>query len=103
MEWGRGEFWASESEGESCEAYQAYLSELKEQAPDMTPLNHTEFHLLEAELEMLVGLEHEFGFLMPEQDRRKNELADRLFIDPDYLLGGDWDQDDHGDVPFWNN
>jgi len=102
-EWGRGEFWASESEGESCEAYQAYLSELKEQAPDMTPLNHTEFHLLEAELEMLVGLEHEFGFLMPEQDRRKNELADRLFIDPDYLLGGDWDQDDHGDVPFWNN
>ncbi len=102
-EWGRGELWASESEGDSCEAYQAYLSELKENAPDMTPLNHTEFHLLEAELEMLVSLEHEFGFLMPEQERRKNELADRLFIDPDYLLGGDWDQDDHGDVPFWNN
>ena len=103
LEWGRGELWASDSEGDSCEAYQAYLSELKEHAPDMTPLNHTEFHLLEAELEMLVSLEHEFGFLMPEQDRRKNELADRLFIDPDYLLGGDWDQDDHGDVPFWNN
>ena len=103
VEWGRGELSASDSEGDSCEAYQAYLSELKEFAPDMTPLNHTEFHLLEAELEMLVSLEHEFGFLMPEQERRKNELADRLFIDPDYLLGGDWDQDDHGDVPFWNN
>ncbi|MDE0462926.1 MAG: hypothetical protein OXH93_10975 [Caldilineaceae bacterium] len=103
LEWGRGELWASESEEDSCEAYQAYLSELKEYAPDITPLNHTEFHLLEAELEMLVSLEHEFGFLMPEQERRKNELADRLFIDPDYLLGGDWDQDDHGDVPFWNN
>ena len=103
LEWGRGELPASDSEGDSCEAYQAYLSELKEFAPDMTPLNHTEFHLLEAELEMLVSLEHEFGFLMPEQERRKNELADRLFIDPDYLLGGDWDQDDYGDVPFWNN
>ena len=103
LEWGRGGLWASESEEDSCEAYQAYLSELKEYAPDMTPLNHTEFHLLEAELEMLVSLEHEFGFLMPEQEKRKNELADRLFIDPDYLLGGDWDQDDHGDVPFWNN
>ena len=103
LEWGRGELSASDTEGDSCEAYQAYLSELKEFAPDMTPLNHTEFHLLEAELEMLVSLEHEFGFLMPEQERRKNELADRLFIDPDYLLGGDWDQDDYGDVPFWNN
>ena len=103
LDWGRGDLAASDAEGDSCEAYQAYLSELKECAPDMTPLNHTEFHLLEAELEMLVSLEHEFGFLMPEQERRKNELADRLFIDPDYLLGGDWDQDDHGDVPFWNN
>ena len=103
LEWGRGELSAPDSEGDSCEAYQAYLSELKEYAADMTPLNHTEFHLLEAELEMLVSLEHEFGFLMPEQERRKNELADRLFIDPDYLLGGDWDQDDYGDVPFWNN
>ena len=103
LDWGRGDLAASDAEGDSCEAYEAYLSELKESAPDMTPLNHTEFHLLEAELEMLVSLEHEFGFLMPEQERRKNELADRLFIDPDYLLGGDWDQDDHGDVPFWNN
>ena len=103
LEWGRGDLGTSDSEADSCEAYQAYLSELKEYAPDMTPLNHTEFHLLVAELEMLVSLEHEFGFLMPEQEKRKNELADRLFIDPDYLLGGDWDQDDHGDVPFWNN
>jgi hypothetical protein len=103
LEWGRGELSSADSEGEECEAYQAYLSELKESAPDMSPLNHIEFHLLEAELEMLVSLEHEFGYLMPEQERRKNELADRLFIDPDFLLGGDWDQDDHGDVPFWNN
>ena len=79
------------------------MNELQEFAPGTPPLNHIEFHLLEAELEMLVSLEQEFGFLMPEQERRKGELADRLFIDPDFLLGGDWDQDDFGDVPFWNN
>ncbi len=103
LEWGRGESASEDSEGDTCEAYQAYLSELEESAPENSPLSHMEFHLLEAELEMLVNLEHEFGNLMPEQERRKIELADRLFIDPDYLLGGDWDQDDHGDVPFWNN
>jgi hypothetical protein len=103
LEVGQGELSSVDSDGEDCEAYQAYLSELKEIAPDMPPLNHMEFHLLEAELEMLVSLEHEFGYLMPEQERRKIELADRLFIDPDFLLGGDWDQDDLGDVPFWNN
>ena len=103
LELGQGELSSVDSDGEDCEAYQAYLSELKEIAPDMPPLNHMEFHLLEAELEMLVSLEHEFGYLMPEQEKRKIELADRLFIDPDILMGGDWDQDDHGDVPFWNN
>lgn len=103
MEWGRGESASEDIEGEACEAYQAYLSELKDAGLETTPLSHMEFHLLEAELEMLVSLEHEFGQLMPEQERRKFELADRLFIDPDFLLGGDWDQDDQGDVPFWNN
>ena len=102
-EWGRSEFSPLDAEGESCEAYQAYLSDLEEYSPGTPALDHMEFHLLEAELEMLVSLEQEFGFLMPEQERRKNELAERLFIDPDFLLGGDWDQDDPGDVPFWNN
>ena len=102
-EWGRSELSSADAEGETCEAYQEYLSELQELTPGMSPLNHMEYHLLEAELEMLVSLEQEFGFLMPEQEGRKNELADRLFIDPDFLLGGDWDQDDLGDVPFWNN
>lgn len=103
LETGRGDLWSVDSEGEDCEAYQAYLSEFKEVFGDAPPLNHMEFHLLEAELEMLVSLEHEFGYLMPEQEKRKIELADRLFIDPDILMGGDWDQDDYGDVPFWNN
>ena len=103
-EWGRVEPSSADSEGDNCEAYQAYLSDHQEYIPGTQALNHIEFHLLEAELEMLVSLEHEFGFLMPDQDRRKIELAERLFIDPDLLLGGDWDQeDDLGDVPFWNN
>ena len=104
-ELGRSEhsFAHSEEAAAACEAYQAYLSELQEFKPGMPPLNHIEFHLLEAELEMLVSLEQEFGHLMPEQERRKIDLADRLFIDPDFLMGGDWDQDDLGDIPFWNN
>ena len=104
LEWGRGELSSADSEGEECEAYQAYLSELKESAPDMSPLNHIEFHLLEAELEMLVGLETRVW--VSDAGTGKGERTswlDRLFIDPDFLLGGDWDQDDQGDVPFWNN
>ncbi len=89
-------------EAAGCKVYQVYLSECQEVTPDMPPLGHMEFHLLEAELEMLVSLEQEFGYLMPEQERRKIELADLLFIDLDFLLD-DWDQDDLDDLPFWNN
>ncbi|MCB0117269.1 MAG: hypothetical protein KDD84_24385, partial [Caldilineaceae bacterium] len=56
---------------ELCEGYQSYLSEFYNIESNEQPLSHMEFHLLEAELEMLVGLEQEFGYLMPEQEKRK--------------------------------
>lgn len=102
------EFWDEQDSetddlaSEHCESYQSYLSELEESAPEERPLSHVEFHLLEAELEMLVGLENEFGYLMPEQESRKLALADRLFIDPN-IFGSDWDQQDFDDPPFWEN
>lgn len=99
----RSELSSGFSDEEACEAYKEYLGEHQEFSPGTPPLNHLEYHLLEAELEMLVSLEDEFGCLMPEQERRKGELADRLFLDPDLLMGSDWDQDDPGDVPYWNN
>jgi hypothetical protein len=53
---------------------------------------------------MLVGLEQEFGYLMPEQEQRKVELAERLFIDLNYFFDdSDWDQSDHDDPPYWDN
>lgn len=101
--WVNGEFSSNFADEEDCEAYVEYLGEHRKLNPETPPLNHVEYHILEAELELLVSLEHEFGFLMADQERRKAELADRLYIDPDLLVGNDWDQDDLGDLPYWNN
>jgi hypothetical protein len=92
----------------SCPGYEEYLTLIQEADPLQIPLNHEEFHMLEAELEMLVSLEQEFGHLLAEQAQRKNELAERLFIDPDSLLnsGDDWDlpdEPDSGPPTFWAN
>ncbi|MDI9548231.1 MAG: hypothetical protein QM346_11605 [Chloroflexota bacterium] len=90
----------------ACPAYEQYLADFYASRPFAEPLEHEDFHLLEAELEMLVQLEQEFGRLLPEQSRRKNELAQRLFIDPDTLLDMGWDApDDPGaeEPPFWEN
>ncbi|HRJ44779.1 MAG: hypothetical protein KJZ86_05630 [Caldilineaceae bacterium] len=93
----------SDMEAAHCEGYQYYLSEFKLFMPAEDPLGHMDYHLLEAELETLVGLEHEFGYLMPEQAERKQALAARLFIDPDMFYGGDWDQSDYDAPPYWDN
>ena len=93
-------------EGEdTCDAYEEYLESLKASGRKGKPLSHDDFHLLEAELESLVDLEMEFGYLLPDQIQRKEALADRLFIDPETLVDGGWDDDDDLDAPspgFWN-
>ncbi|MBK8049082.1 MAG: hypothetical protein IPK16_19400 [Anaerolineales bacterium] len=69
------------------------------------PLGHGDYHLLEAELELL-GLEQEFGYLLPEQQARVQALAERLFIDPEVLRSREQDAPDEGDFdepPFWQN
>ncbi|MBI3959605.1 MAG: hypothetical protein HY328_12420 [Chloroflexi bacterium] len=93
----------SDMEANHCEGYQLYLSEFQMMMPEEEPLSHMNYHLLEAELETLVGLEQEFGYLMFEQEERKQALAARLFIDPDSFYGGDWDQPDYDGPPFWDN
>lgn len=93
----------SDMEAEQCEGYQFYLAEFQQLMPEEDPLSHMDYHLLEAELETLVGLEQEFGYLMPDQAERKQALAARLFIDPDMFYGGDWDQSDYDAPPFWDN
>jgi hypothetical protein len=89
----------------ACQDYEEYLEQLAEAGQLTTPLSHSDYHLLEAELEMLISLEQEFGYLMPDQQKRVDELADRLFIDPDVLRSSEQDAtDDDFDGPqFWQN
>jgi hypothetical protein len=89
----------------TCQDYEDYLEQLAESGRVTTPLSHSDYHLLEAELEMLISLEQEFGYLMPDQQTRVDDLAERLFIDPDVLRSSEQDAaDDDFDGPqFWQN
>lgn len=89
-----------------CPDYEQYLEYFYQTPTSLGPLSHEDYHLLEGELDLLVQLEQEFGHLLPEQQGRKAELADRLFIDPDSLVNMDWgapDDPSNGDPPFWHN
>ena len=89
-----------------CPAYEEYLESYAQDSGLEPPLGHEEFHLLEAELDMLLQIEAEFGGLLPEQEARKELLAERLFIDPDTLASMGWDAPDDPnleDPPFWSN
>jgi len=97
-----------EKEGgnDHCASYQTYLDNFQVVEPSGEALSHDDFHLLEAELEMLVRLEQEFGHLLRDQEERKEYLAALLFIDPDEFLENDWDTPDDPDEatpPFWVN
>jgi hypothetical protein len=91
---------------DSCPSYEAYLQSFEDAEQPGEPLSHSDFHLLEAELEALLSLEEEFGYLLAEQQARKDQLAERLFIDPEMLMDSDLDGDDYDDFedpPFWQN
>jgi hypothetical protein len=105
-----------ESGEETCPDYESYLEGHRMAGEPGAPLSHSDYHLLEAELETLLGLEQEFGYLLPEQNKRVEDLAERLFIDPESLRDfddSDEDFDDDSDKPdadfddnqspFWKN
>jgi hypothetical protein len=90
---------------ETCDAYEEYLEAHEASQRSDEALGHEDFHLLEAELESLVDLELEFGYLLADQQTRKANLADRLFIDPESLVDGPWDEGDDLDPDspaLWN-
>ncbi len=89
--------------GETCTAYNSYLERLDDADQGKLPLSHEEYHLLEAELEYMVALEVEFGWLLPEQEGRRDELANQLMLDPDSLIGGDLGPTDLDDPSYWEN
>lgn len=91
---------------DSCPSYEAYLQSAEEAGQSTEPLSHSDFHLLEAELESLLSLEEEFGYLLPDQNARKEYLAEHLFIDPETLFDNDSDGSDYNDFedpPYWQN
>lgn len=88
----------------TCASYEAYVEAYQASNTTDSMLSHSDFHLLEAELETLVALEQEFGYLLTDQMNRKDQLIDMLFIDPGTLLDGDYpDYPDFDDPPFWEN
>ncbi|MEM7530816.1 MAG: hypothetical protein AAF639_01460, partial [Chloroflexota bacterium] len=68
LEWTKGE------EKDTCEGYESYLVCFENSGEYGNPLSHSDFHLLEVELINLVNMEMEFGYLLDEQQMRKNEL-----------------------------
>ena len=88
-----------------CPDYELYVESHRDAGLHESPLSHGDFHLLEAELETLVSLEQEFGYLLPDQQARVTELSERLFIDPDTLRGDEDlpDSPDFEEPPFWQN
>lgn len=95
----------AQDDEDSCEAYEEYRENFAGSRRAGQPLSHDDFHLLEAELESLVDLELEFGYLLPDQTARKQELAERLFIDPESLVDSGWDDGDDFDMDspaLWN-
>jgi len=101
--------WSENANFELCENYAAYLDCFNEAEEFGEPLSHDDFHLLEAELAMLISLEMEFGYLLPDQQTRKQELAEVLYIDPNSLRddfdlpGSDFSDPgffDNDDIPF---
>lgn len=92
---------------DTCPDYESYLEGHRMEGGPGEPLSHSDYHLLEAELETLLGLEQEFGYLLPEQSKRVDDLADRLFIDPESLREDDDadfpDNFDDDHSPFWKN
>ncbi len=105
--------WFSESahatdqdEQQCCSDFEKYLSLYSDELNYDNPLNHREYHLLEAELESLIQLEAKFGALLPEQQARIDILVMRLSIDPESPETLDWDSSDDSafeDPPTWNN
>lgn len=89
---------------DSCASYEAYVEAYQNSDMAENMLSHSDFHLLEAELETLIALEQEFGYLLTDQMARKAYLIERLFIDPESLLDNDMgDYPDFDEPPFWEN
>lgn len=116
--WGEGtaieetqELWQVDNDHSSAghsgglDDYDAYLDSLCRMGLIDSPLSLDQFMLLQHELEFLVGLERQFGYLLPEQKKRQIDLKALLLVDAS-LADSDIDSTDRPDLddPFmWGN
>lgn len=86
----------------SDQDYEAYLDKVFQAGLMDSPLSQDEFIILKAELEALVNIEQEFGYLLTEQRHRCHELTSCLFMDSNSIQDDDADLSgfaDFGDAP----
>lgn len=79
-----------DGEGQECLGYQEYLRRHNYELGNEVPLNHEQYHLLEAEMNVLFSLELEFGMLLPEQENRIDQLTRRLLLNSGSHESIDW-------------
>ncbi len=83
---------------EDCPAYQEYLKRVEYEMNSAPSLNHEQFHLLEAEMNMLFQLELRYGTLLPEQQQRIDQLSSRLSLNSGSHESVDWGLSDDANV-----
>ncbi len=77
-----------------CPTYQEYIVRHSYDSKNTSPLDHDQFHLLEAELNVLFQLELEYGTLLPEQQERIDRITNRLMLNSGSHESIDWGRTD---------
>ncbi|MEM7129492.1 MAG: hypothetical protein AAF702_24380 [Chloroflexota bacterium] len=83
--------------------YDQYLDKLFRSGIMDSPFTEDEYCILRAELESLVTIERQFGYLLAEQRNRQNDLLACLLVDVDSLNGTNMDypnQNDYDEPPY---
>lgn len=86
--------------------YDSYLDRLFQSGIMDSPITEKEYNVLRAELNSLMELEQQFGYLLTEQRNRQHNLMSCLLIDARSCMDDDTDmsgQSDLDEPPCWEN
>ncbi len=86
--------------------YERYLDKLFQSGIMDSPFTEQEYNVLRAELDSLVSLEQQFGYLLTEQRNRQHDLFTCLLIEPGAISDDDIDlpsRSDFDEPPRWGN
>lgn len=86
--------------------YELYLDKLFQSGIMDSPFTEQEYKVLRAELDSLISLEQQFGYLLTEQRNRQHDLFACLLIEPGTISDDDRDlpsRSDFDEPPCWEN